>query len=64
LLFYIKLLPLKIHPEAIEEAKTIVCEKSLTLFEDTFEKKPLPEPPCQTTVVDETMRLTEKLGIY
>ena len=53
----------EVHSEAIEEAKAIVCEKSLTLFEDTFDKKPLPEPPCQTTVVDETMRLAEKLGI-
>jgi hypothetical protein len=32
LLFYIKLLPLKIHPEVIEGAETIVCEKSLALI--------------------------------
>jgi thiol:disulfide interchange protein DsbC len=62
--FYIKLFPLvKIHPAAYEKAKAIVCEKSLPLLEDAFGGKPLPKPKCETTVVDENIRLAEKLGI-
>jgi thiol:disulfide interchange protein DsbC len=61
--FYIKLYPLKMHPNAYEKSKAIVCENSLALLEDAFENKPLPKPSCDTTVVDETMLLAEKLGI-
>jgi len=61
--FYIKLYPLKSHPNAYEKSKAIVCEKSLALLEDAFENKPLPQPSCDTTAVDETMLLAEKLGI-
>lgn len=63
IVFYIKLLPLKIHPAAYEKSKAIVCERSLTLLEEAFEKKPLPKPACETTVVDETMKLADRLGI-
>jgi thiol:disulfide interchange protein DsbC len=61
--FYIKLYPLKIHPEAYEKSKAIVCEKSLALLEAAYEKKPLPKPSCETTVIDENIKLAEKLGI-
>lgn len=62
--FYIKMFPLvKIHPGAYEKAKAIVCEKSLTLLEDAYGGKQLPKPNCETTVVDENIRLAEKLGI-
>ena len=55
--------PLKIHPAAYQKSKTIVCEKSLALLEEAFEKKALPPPKCETTAVDETIKLTERLGI-
>lgn len=61
--FYIKMFPLKIHPGAYEKAKAIVCEKNLTLLEDAFEKKQLPKPKCETSAVDENIKLAEKLGI-
>ena len=64
IVFYIKMFPLvKIHPGAYDKAKAIVCEKSLTLLEDAYGGKPLPKPECETTVVDENIRLAEKLGI-
>jgi len=61
--FYIKLYPLKSHSEAYEKSKAIVCEKSLALLEAAYEKKPLPKPSCETTVIDENIKLAEKLGI-
>ena len=61
--FYIKLVPLRSHSEAYEKSKTIVCEKSLALLEAAHEKKPLPNPSCETTVIDENIKLAEKLGI-
>ncbi len=62
--FYIILYPLtSIHPEAYEKSKAIVCEKSLALLEDAFEKKQLPKAKCETKVLDENIKLAQKLGI-
>ena len=61
--FYLVMFPLKIHPEAYNKAKAIVCEKSLALLEDSFAKKQLPVPKCKTTVVDANLKLAERLGI-
>ncbi|MBS1112386.1 MAG: hypothetical protein H6Q92_148, partial [Nitrospirae bacterium] len=55
--FYIKMFPLKMHPGAYEKARTIICEKSLKLLEDAFEKKQIPPPKCKTTVLDENIKL-------
>lgn len=61
--FYIKLLPLKIHPASYKKAKAIVCERSIALLERAFDGRELPEPSCETTEVDETIELAEELGI-
>ena len=61
--FYLKMFPLPSHPDAYEKSKSILCEKSLTLLEDAFEKKPIPKPKCETLAVDESTRLAQKLGI-
>ena len=61
--FYIKMFPLQMHPGAYEKAKAIACKKSLALLEDAFEKKQLPKPTCETQVIDENIKLAEKLGI-
>lgn len=64
IVFSIKMLPLpKIHPGAYDKAKAIVCEKSMTLLENAYDRKQLPKPSCETPVVDENIRLAEKLGI-
>ena len=55
--------PLPMHKDAYDKAKAIVCEKSLALLEDAFEKKPLPKPKCETTAIDENIKLAQKLGI-
>ncbi|MBM4141727.1 MAG: DsbC family protein [Nitrospira sp.] len=62
--FYIKLMPLvKIHPDAYRKSKSILCSKSLTLLEENFAKKPIPEPNCEAKEIDENMKLAEELGI-
>ncbi len=61
--FYIKMFPLRNHPGAYEKAKAILCEKSLALLEDAYSGKPLPKPGCETTAVDESMKLGERIGI-
>ena len=61
--FYIKIFPLQSHPEAYKKSKSIVCEKSLKLLDDAFEKKSLPNPNCETLAVDENIKLAQKLGI-
>ncbi len=61
--FFIKFFPLKIHPAAYEKAKAILCEKSLALLDDAHSGKSLPQPKCETTAVDDSMKLAEKLGL-
>ena len=61
--FYIKLFPLKMHPDAYEKSKAILCEKSLALLEQAYEKKPLPKATCETTVIDDNIKLAERLRI-
>jgi thiol:disulfide interchange protein DsbC len=61
--FYIKMFPLKSHTGAYEKAKAIVCDKSLALLEDAYAGKPLPKPSCETTAVDDSTKVAEKLGV-
>jgi len=62
--FFIKLMPLvKLHPEAYKISKTILCEKSLQLLEDSFAGKQIPEPSCESDAVDRTLKLAQDLGI-
>jgi len=61
--FFIKMFPLPIHKGAYEKAKAIVCDKSLALLDDAFAKKEIPPAKCTTTVLDDNIKLGEKLGI-
>lgn len=61
--FYIKLFPLRMHPEAYQKSKSILCNKSLTLLEESFAKKTIPEPNCDAKEIDENIKLAESLGI-
>ena len=64
IVFYLKMFPIaSIHPEAYQKAKAIVCEKSMALLEDSFQKKTLPQPKCETSVIDENISLAQKLSI-
>ncbi|KJU84756.1 protein-disulfide isomerase-like protein [Candidatus Magnetobacterium bavaricum] len=61
---HIILFPLtSIHPTSYKKAKAIVCEKSLKLLDDAFAGKELPEPKCDTSAVDDDIKLAGKLGL-
>jgi thiol:disulfide interchange protein DsbC len=64
IVFYIKLFPLKIHPDAYWKAKSIRCKNSLKLLEDNFEKKPIPKPKCEAKEIDENIKLAGDIGIH
>jgi thiol:disulfide interchange protein DsbC len=61
--FLIKMFPLKIHPNSYSVAQTIVCTKSLSILEDSYNGKMVPPPLCQTKVVDANIALAHELGI-
>lgn len=61
--FYNKLFAFKAGSPSYEKSKAIVCEKSLELLENAYEKKTIPKPKCETTAIDDNIKLAEKLGI-
>ncbi len=62
--FYIKLFPLPMHKEAMPISKAIACGKfALSLLDEAIEKKSLPDAKCETTAIDDNIKLGQKLGI-
>ena len=63
--FFVKLYSRVNSPTTARKALSVVCAGSgaAKLLDDAYAGKALPEPACKTTVVDETFRLAEKLGI-
>ena len=61
--FYMKLFPLASHPESYGIAKAVICDNSLSLLEESFAGKKVPEPSCETDAVDKNVELAKKLGI-
>jgi thiol:disulfide interchange protein DsbC len=62
--FLLKMFPLKIHPNSYSAAQTIVCNKSLSILEDSYNGKEVPPPLCETKAVDANIALAHKLGIH
>ena len=63
IVFYIRLFPLKMHPDSYWKSKSIVCGKSMQMLEDNFAKKPIARNECNTKEVDNTIKTAESLGI-
>lgn len=61
--FYIKMFPLPSHPGAYDKSRAIVCAKDPKLLDDAFANKPLPKPECDSTAVDDNVKLAGELGI-
>jgi thiol:disulfide interchange protein DsbC len=63
IVFYMILFPLAMHKDAYWKSKSIVCNKSLTMLEDAFAKKTIPQPECDTKEIDSNIKVAESLGI-
>jgi thiol:disulfide interchange protein DsbC len=63
IVFHVVMFPLRIHPEAYVKSKAIICEKSIKLLEDAYDRKLLPEPSCETDIIDKNITLADSLGI-
>jgi thiol:disulfide interchange protein DsbC len=62
--FLIKLMPLKMHPNAYGLSKTILCSANpLSVLEAVFAGAPVAPSACPTTKVDETLATAQQLGI-
>jgi thiol:disulfide interchange protein DsbC len=61
--FWIKLFPLKMHPNAYATSKSIVCTKSMAMLESSFDGKAVPPPLCDTKAIDDNIALAAELGI-
>jgi thiol:disulfide interchange protein DsbC len=63
IVFYIKMFPLEFHKDAYWKAKSIVCNNSLQLLQDCFDKKEIAKTDCKTEEVDDNLKLGKSLGI-
>lgn len=61
--FFIKMFPLNIHPDAYMIAKSIVCHHSMAMLEDSLAGRPVPPPLCRAEEVDHTLALGREFGI-
>ena len=62
--FLIKLMPLKMHPNAYGLSKTILCSANpLSVLEAVLSGGPVAPSACPTTKVDETLATAQQLGI-
>lgn len=61
--FFIKMLPLEIHPTAYDKAKAIICEKSVELLEKSLNGEEIPAPTCETDQIEKNRALAKKLNV-
>lgn len=61
--FFIKMFPLKSHPDARRKAQAIVCARSEALLEASLEGRPIPDPTCETDQIEKNEALAQALGI-
>jgi len=61
--FYIILNPLPMHKDAYKKVQAILCEKSISLLDDAFKGKALPEPDCSNEQVEKNIALAKSLGL-
>ena len=61
--FYIKLYPCKSLIDSSQKSKSIICNHSVKMLEDSFEKKPIPITECKTSELDDNIKLAAWLRI-
>ena len=63
IVFYIKMLPMPFHKDAGWKSKSIVCNNSLQLLQDCFDKKEIAKTDCNTEEIDNNLKLAKSRGI-
>ena len=65
LVVYIKMFPLKMHPNAYDKARVIVGKKSIELLDKAFAGGvlPTPDPEDSKKAIDDTIKFAESIGI-
>jgi thiol:disulfide interchange protein DsbC len=61
--FYLLLFPLPMHKEAYPKAQAALCEKSLTLVDDAFSGKTVPEPKCSNEALERVIVMGRELNV-
>jgi len=61
--FFLKIFPLKNHKDSYWKAKSIMCNKSIGLLEENFEKKSIARTECNAPDVDDTVKIAASLDI-
>jgi thiol:disulfide interchange protein DsbC len=62
--FHIKMFPLRIHPKARKESESIVCSKSLKMFEDSLAGNEIPDPNCKNDLLEKSIKFLKEHGIH
>jgi thiol:disulfide interchange protein DsbC len=60
--FYLIMNPLPMHPEAAKKSQTILCTKSVSVLDDAFAGKSVPEPSCPADAVERSKALAKSLN--
>jgi thiol:disulfide interchange protein DsbC len=63
IVFYILLYPLKCHKDAYWKSKSILCNRSLQMLEDAYDRKHILRLECDPKEIEANIRLAEALGI-
>ena len=61
--FYLILYPLPMHKDAYKKTQAVLCEKSLSMLDDAFSGKAVPEPACGKERVEKNLALGKNLDI-
>ena len=56
IVFYLKLYPCKSYSSS-EKSKSIICNQSMKMLEDSFERKPIPNIECKSSELDDNKKL-------
>jgi thiol:disulfide interchange protein DsbC len=63
IVFFVKMFPLPMHPEAEWKSKSMICKKSVQMLDDNFAGKKIEKADCKTTAVEDNKKLAAELGI-
>lgn len=61
--FYLIMFPLPMHKDAYPKSQAVLCEKSLTLLDDAFSGKSVPEPKCSSEALERSLAVGKEFNV-